>query len=229
MLITVFLKSQLRNKTKDMPGGLLFLGRMGRLMYSSLSETIAFLILFLFLITTHWLFFVNINDENFEIKNLNTLGIIFSLMMYDSYVKNYYSNMNFSFLKVLPYSFIKKISVFILYEFVSIKLFALIFYIFWVFIFSDSFFFDILIGICCFFFYNMISGLVTLLQLKFKFSNPTSSFFLFNLGYIGTWFIGLFFKDYFMFLFCGSIFITGITIYFFKNIYETVDYLYSPD
>lgn len=228
-IIKVIWKHQIRNKTKQMPEGLLLLGKIGRLLYSSSSERIAYIVLFLFLIVIHWLFQKEFNVEDIEISNFHVLGIILSLMIYDSYTKSYYANLNYSFIKIFPYSFIKKISIFFIYEIINLKLTILLFYIILSFVFSRNIMSDILLGINCFVFYNLISVIITLLQLKFKYRNSTAINYLFNVGYLGTWIAGMILKNYLAFLVLSSALLVIILVFLFKIIYDKIAFLYTQD
>jgi hypothetical protein len=228
--LNVILKHHFRNKSARMPEGLLYLGKLGRILYRPISEIIAFLSLFLFLILIHWLFEENILNEDVKIENLNILGIIFSLMVYDSYTKNFYSNMNFCFLKIFPFSFNQKIYIYFLYEFINVKLTIPVFYIICSLIFSNNPLYDIWLGINCFIFYSVISIIISLFQIKFKFENSTSVNYLFTTSYLGTGLICILFSSFLLiYLLIGSFLLIVFSIILFKNIYDKVDFLYKQN
>lgn len=228
--LNVLFKHHFRNKSVRMPEGLLFLGKLGRILYSPISEMIAFLSLFFFLVLIHWLFEKNIIEEDIKIENLNILGIIFSMMIYDSYTKSFYSNINFSFLKVFPYSFIQKIFIFFLYEFINVKLTIPVFYIICSLIFSVNVLYDIWLGLNCFIFYSVISIITSLFQIKYKFENSTAINYLFTISYLGTGFIVIIFSSYFLvYLLISTFLLTVFSIILFKRIYDKIDFLYKQN
>ncbi len=91
-----------------MPQGLILLGKIGWILYSSTSEIIAFISMFIFLVYVFWSLQkgINLNEIDLGMDNTNLIGLILSFAIYDAYVKTYYSRMNFASIKILPYSFL---------------------------------------------------------------------------------------------------------------------------
>lgn len=228
-IVNVIWKHHARNRSEQMPEGLLFLGKTGRILYSPFSEMLAFITIFLFLIVIHWLFQKNITDEKMGIKTINLLGIILSLMIYDSYTKNYYTNLNLTFIKIFPYSFLRKICMIYFFEFFNLKLVVLLFYLISTFIYSYNLLYDNLLGVSCFIFYTLISVVISLFQLRLKYKNSTAINYLFSIGYLGTWVPALFLKNYLLFLIQGSILLIVISIFLFKMTYDKNAFLCTQD
>jgi hypothetical protein len=113
-----------RNKSKDIPVGLLYLGRLGEIIASPISELISFVA-----ISTLAIFVAigyTIDIENYStLFGINPFAIIVAMLIsmfyYDSYSENFQSKLNKSFLNFVPISMSCKYFSFYILELFGVK------------------------------------------------------------------------------------------------------------
>lgn len=123
--INILLKHNLRNRTKEIPVGLRYLGKTGLFLTKPLVETIILLLWFLFINISYLGYCVENNylSPDFGIAPGGlVISIIFQFLLYEYYYKNYRSIFNLLFLKATPLTNFKRFIYLLLYEIVSLKL-----------------------------------------------------------------------------------------------------------
>lgn len=220
-IIKVYWFHNTRNISKEMPIGLILLGKVGRILYNPKSDSLAFIIGFVFFVFIHWETHNYLNEIAQPFKNIHSMGIIFSLLFYDSYVKNMNPMFNYTIIKILPFCFYKKYLLFLLSEYVGIRPILLVTYISFTFFYSSNIVIDIANGLVIFVLYTTLASLITLMQIKFRFGKQTATGYIFNFGYFGIWIISQFFSNSIAYFTTVLLFVIALSILIFKRIYET--------
>lgn len=126
--ISILLKYNLRNSTKEVPVGISILGRFGRVLISPVAEIILFFLLFCFINTVIIGFSIEEEffSESFAINPFGlVLGMVLQFLLYDNYNRDYRSKMNLLFLKVIPFSHSKRSIYALVSEIISTKILIL--------------------------------------------------------------------------------------------------------